>query len=299
MLNDSHLLHLNQLGIIPGPDEQEEDFLKRADQCLHLAQTLASAGEPAGFSSAQDLHPQSVLEGPFVMTSSLFDMAPDWVPLFFSNRGLALWHGGCAWICQLSEESQPVGFLQIRRWFADHLSYLGLYDRNELLAHELAHIGRMTFQEPIYEEVLAYRTSKSAFRRWLGPIVTSGREAAVFLLVLLLLIIVDIATIMQPGMGGWKIALGLKLIPITMVALALCRLWLRQRKLSCCLLHLNQLFNHEGRANAVLYRLTDAEIRQFAQLTPQDILHYAHDAGPRSLRWRLLVLAYFSKIVPA
>lgn len=299
LLSDSQLLYLNQLGIIPGPAETETDFLKRADECLHLARTLAQGGHESPLIPVEELVSHKVMKQPFEVTRKMFDIAPDWVPLFFSNRGLSLWHGGCAWICQLTEKSQPVAFLQLRRQFARQTRYLGIYDRQELLAHELGHVGRMTFQEPHYEEILAYRTASSHLRRWLGPILTSTKEAMAFLVVLFLLFIVDLAVMTQPNLDAWKVALALKLIPLAMIAYALVRLMVRQRRFLACWHRLQALFSNEQRANAVIYRLTDDEISRFARLSTKEILHHAHTVGAKSLRWRLLLLAYFSKVVPS
>ena len=60
----------------------------------------------------------------------------------------------------------------------------GLYDRAEILAHELVHAFRVACGESRFEEHLAWQTSKSAFRRALGGCFRSGPQ--ILLLVLLL-----------------------------------------------------------------------------------------------------------------
>ena len=39
-INDEHLLSLNRRGLIPGPLESAESFIKRAEYCLQLHEHL-------------------------------------------------------------------------------------------------------------------------------------------------------------------------------------------------------------------------------------------------------------------
>ena len=50
----------------------------------------------------------------------------------------------------------------------------------------------MKFEEPQFEELLAYRNSPAAWRRWLGPIVEAPWESLLFMLSLLLLLALDL-----------------------------------------------------------------------------------------------------------
>jgi len=55
------------------------------------------------------------------------------------------------------------------------------YHRVDLLSHEAIHVARMGFQEPFFEECLAYRTSSRRWRRFLGPLFTFSWEPFLFL----------------------------------------------------------------------------------------------------------------------
>ncbi len=121
----------NRRGLIPGPNENEEDFRNR----VLAAQQLSSG----------------VVE--------LYNISPDWVEVIESDRGLMPWHGAV----MMTDGSKAA--LQVRRrlpWG---------YDRAELIAHELAHAGRCAFDEPLFEEFFAYQLSKRRWRRILGPII--------------------------------------------------------------------------------------------------------------------------------
>lgn len=260
-----------------------------------MGSTLASKAEGVEGFSAQELAPAHILEAPLRLTRQMYDIAPDWIPVFFSNQGLAPWHGGCAWICQKEKTSSPIAFFQLRKPFAHRLRYLGIYQRDELVAHELSHIGRMTFQEPVYEEILAFRTATSKFRRWFGPILLSSTETMMFFLILCLLLFVDVALLSQPNAQALEISLWLKIIPLALVGYGLVRLASRQRRFHSCRRRLTALFESETVADSVMYRLTDDEIDRFATYSPKEVLRYVQDAAKNSLRWRLLVIAYFQK----
>lgn len=124
-------------------------------------------------------------------TKERFGITPDWVPIFFSNYQLYPWHGGSAWIFQLNDETPPSALLQLRKKLYTSPTLLGLYHRDELIAHELSHVGRMAFEEPAFEEVLAYTTARTSFRRYFGPIFQSAVESFLFMIVCVAILLLD------------------------------------------------------------------------------------------------------------
>jgi hypothetical protein len=286
-LTNDILRSFNRKGLIPGPHETERDFLERANYCLNLSQN-----PPPPFEKEKnEASTQKILEDVFPKTKKLFDVTPHWVPLVFSNYQLTPWHGGCTWIFQMNEESPTAALLQLRKKFLKNATYLGIYHREELVAHEICHVGRMMFEEPHFEEVLAYRTSNSSLRRFLGPIVKSAFESLVFALTLFLLFVIDFSLILFDQADRLIALSWLKLIPLGMMGWALVRLCQRQGQFKRCLYQLNSLLQDETSANAVLYRLTDQEIIDFSQQSLDDIHAYIKKEG--SLRWKVLKLAYF------
>lgn len=286
------LIHLNQLGIIPGPDENEDDFVKRAEYCLSLKNLLETSLSPQlPFDIEKEDNPL-LLEEPCQKTKECYDIAPLWIPVFFSNYQLAPWHGGCAWIFQINEEDPTGAFFQLRQSFRYSQKYLGIYSRNELVAHEISHVGRMMYQDPKFEEILAYQTSSSAFRRWFGPIVQSSIESMFFIIVLIFIAILDISLIASGNISLFKTMSWIKLIPCALVLLALYRLGMRHRNYSVCLKKIKG-FIGEDNARHVLYRLQDREIEDFSVMTPEEIQQYAREHSEKSLRWKLIHAAYF------
>lgn len=291
-LSDDQLVQFNHEGLIPGPGETEAIFYSRAQQCLRLKDILKKE-ELLPF-EADSERPLEGLEEAEMISESLFDIRPRWVPIFFSNYRLALWHGGCAWIFQLQSNGPKLAFLQLRKAFANRKEYLKIYRRDELIAHELAHIGRMAFDENRFEEILAYRTSPSAFRRWLGPLVQSGAELFLFAILLLAIFSLDLYLLINENYVAYFEMIWIKAVPLVLVFYALGRLWLRQSLFKGCFVNLKKCLGDELIARHVIYRLTDNEIKKFSKGTV-DIASYAKEQSSRSLRWRVLALAYFKR----
>lgn len=275
------LLSLNSRGLIPGPMEEEAAFMARVEYCLSLSHHLQVPLSP------------EVLAQPAREMSYFYDVSIDWVPVVFSNSSLTPWHGGCAWIFQENEESPTAALIQLRKRFQQNRRYLGIYDREELLRHELVHVGRMVFEERRFEEMLAYNTSSHWFRRWFGPIVQAPWESILFLLTLAFLFVFDLF-LFSTGQSHWvDIALNLKMIPLGMIGLALLRLARKQWQYHRCLKRLEPLLQSAATARAVAYRLTDDEITAFGGFTEEQICRYVELRSREELRWRVIYLAYF------
>lgn len=281
-LTDERLLDLNRRGLIPGPLEKEDAFMQRAEYCLHLSKHLDVPLQ------------KDVLEKPNSDLRYFYDVAINWIPVIFSNERLSLWHGGCAWIFQVAENTPTAAMIQLRQVFGNKKRYLGIYDRDELLVHELVHVGRMKFEERRFEEMLAYETSTSTFRRWFGPLVQSSWESVLFLMVLAMILVFDIFLLAVGHHEGYEIAGTLKLIPLALILIALIRLALKRRQYNKCLSRLESCLQSGQSARAVAYRLTDKEIVAFGGLTNEQIRAYARLQGKEELRWKVISLAYFS-----
>lgn len=292
LISDEQLLNYNKEGLIPGPVEEERDFLKRVEYCLKLKQEmpLLLQNQASDFQIA-DVS-QGFLEKACTISASIYDIAPTWIPFFFSNYKLAPWHGGCAWIFQLNEESPTAAFFQLRKNFYHSSRYL-TYSRDELIVHELSHVGRMLFQEPKFEEVLAYSSSPSRFRRWFGPIIQSSWESTVFVLALCLVIVIDLFF----AGSDQRHLVWIELIPLVLLGLGLVRLWRKQKTFSQCLKNLQELLQSEHKARSVIYRLTDQEINLFSRIALGEIRQYAEEQKTGTLRWRLIHEAYFNTMV--
>jgi hypothetical protein len=235
-----------------------------------------------------------LLEEGFQIADKFYDIKPHWIPVFFSNYKLAFWHGGCAWIFQENEATPTGAFFQLRTPFKTSQTYLGLYKRSALVAHEFSHVGRMMFEEPRFEEVFAYRSDPSAFRRYFGPIMQSSWESALFVLFLFLILMIDFSLSSLASTSLYQHFMWLKLVPFGMILYALGRLYRKQRQFSRCLNNLQKIVGTEEKANGVIYRLTDNEICTFAKMTEKQLREYIELNKDKTLRWQVISAAYLT-----
>jgi len=278
------LIALSRDGFIAGPGESESDFEKRVAYCKNLHTEL----ETSTTEETIEAH---------TITKRWFDITPTWVPCVFSNHQLSLWHGGCAWIFQKDDKTPTGAFLQLRKTFKKNKMFLGIYRRNEFIAHELCHVGRMMFQEPRFEEVIAYQSASSSFQRFFGPLIRSSFEAILFTLILMMIVLIDVMILMTGSFAFYQQLMWLKLLPFGLVFLALVRLVWTQFKFQRCRQKLKEVLSSDEKISAVIFRLTDNEIDQFGSMTPGEIRGHAENAAIHELRWKQISV-YFLDIKP-
>lgn len=290
-ISETDLLKWNRMGLVPGPEETEEMYLKRVEYCLQLKSDIAEQmGLKNVLESTSELS-EKLIHDVSSETKFLYDVIPSWCPILFTNYHLAPWHGGCAWIFKVSDDMPTGAFLQLRAIFAKQEKYF-FYPRQELVTHESAHVGRMLFEEPKFEEILAYRTSKSRLRRWLGAIFQTSWETAFVFFVLLINIFTDYIFFGTDPNDFLHIDEWVDFFTVLLIGYGVIRLIIRQKQLQRCLNNLESILGSTEKANAVIYRLTDHEIITFSKSLPQAIINYAKQQT--SFRWRLINLAYFS-----
>lgn len=276
-LTNEDLNRLNKLGLIPGPDESEEEFVKRVEYCQKYLKGDVAKLVPFSIEVSEN---EDIMHNALHKTAELFDIYPSWVPLFFSNYQLSPWHGGCAWITDASDDTPPYAFLQLRSVFKKSAKFLGIYSRDELIAHELVHVGRMRFFEPKFEEIFAFLTSSASFRRIFGPVIESARESYILMGTLFLVLVLQL----------FFASILMLLIPLALAAFGLGRLMFRHSQFLKCHRQLTDIYDSSQIALAVMYRLTDTEICDFGSLSEEEIRAYAKQQN--SLRWRMIKAAY-------
>ena len=259
-ISNQELLDFNKLGFIPGPDEDEEAFLSR----IGISKTMDS-----------DITATS-------MQCDLYDIAPDWIPVLYSNDNLAPWHGGTTWILYDETCNRTItSRVQLRKHFRESPTFLYIYHRDEILAHEMAHICRSGFNEPRFEEFFAYNTCNNRFRRLFGPIVRYSWEIWTFIIAMACAFASTIVTLSYLPM----------LMPIAMILYSIARLALSWKTFAKCSKALDNTVSNNSAA--VMYRMTDHEIASFASMSTKEIKEYVESMQKGSLRWRLISLAYF------
>ena len=287
---DQYLLEFNKQGFVPGPDEDEKEYQQRITEAMNISRCIKHEDVPF---RAEDSIPAEHKKEGLKITKELFDISPQWAPAFYHNHALAPWHAANSWI--ISENNKhTTSLIQLRKQFSTKPAFLHLYHRDEVMAHELAHVGRCQFKDSKYEEIIAYTTSKTKLRRYLGPLLSSVIEAWVFLISILLVLIVDMIFFAMPKFSWIPFIEILQLLPWAIFSGLLIRLGWRHYTYHRCLKKICAILDSSKKARSVLYRLTDKEISLFSRTSISKIKKYI--LNNKTLRWRVLCLAYFSHI---
>ncbi|CCB90151.1 hypothetical protein [Simkania negevensis] len=240
------LKELGEAGWIIGPDETVEGFVKRID-----IQMSFSKGNL-----------ESIAESSEVMRQirERLHVHPSWIQVRYSNKGLKPWEGAASWIMDYGN------WIQLRTSFKK--GSLLTYQREEVIFHEAIHSLRFTFEEPRFEEIIAYAFTKKRWRRYLGPLFTTPKQAYIFLTTLFL---TPFAPIIPSGYLLWRVGVLIR----------------NQRLFKKALKKIQTLFPKTS-SHAVILRMTDAEIQLFAKQdlkTLEDYIQFQSD----NLRWQQLL----------
>jgi hypothetical protein len=175
------ILALNKRGFFSAPKESLEDFVSRLESLRSEYEKFTAVLQAEGsfelegvrFNKA-DVIPQEMFCDARKANLELFDFDLDWVPGFFYSPGALF--GGCAW-------GIPPHFFTLfilRPSFRARDKWY-IYGRQELMAHEMCHAVRFALEADKYEEMFAYQTSTSSFRKLFGPMVRSPKETYILM----------------------------------------------------------------------------------------------------------------------
>lgn len=280
------LVQLDASGLLIGVDEEASDYAERL-RCLrrNIGRMDDELGRTGVFTvegvsvQADSRIPEAVFAEARAETERLYGFQIDWVPGFFINPQYSLLFGGCAFYFY----PDFFALFIIRRAFARRERWL-IYSRRELLAHELCHVARIALGSRVYEELFAYQTATSAFRRFSGSIFRSQAEALALLGSTLALLAAQMVQTLVwsawPVWPFWGLVVGVGL----WLMLHLARL---QRRFEAALRAAEWLA--PGQARAMLFRCTDDEIDDLACLdAPAAAQSWLAARGEASCRWRVI-----------
>ena len=196
------LFKLNSHGIFPAPLENAEDFRQRLLKEYAYVQKISDEAvkknskiilwQTSNGSDKIEVRSDAVIdrelfEPAFEITRNLYDFAIDYVPGFYLFEKVGLLWGGCS---IYDDETEMKVFL-LRPAFKNKKRFL-IYDRTELIAHELCHCARQVLHDHAIEEFFAYQTSRSILRRYIGNCFIRETDAMLFLLPSILLLIAQL-----------------------------------------------------------------------------------------------------------
>jgi hypothetical protein len=155
------LYNLYNEGFVPGPSDTLDSFLKRVE---FIKEALSS--------------PEAFLKKAKIPYETITEITPYFISIT-TKKGLPFWFGAMTMICEF--EGQKIPIIEL----PNKPRGLSL-TIDDLIAHERVHYLRSAFNEPRFEELLAYRTSRSKWRKYLGPIFQSPWESYLSLGLMLL-----------------------------------------------------------------------------------------------------------------
>jgi hypothetical protein len=179
------------------------------------------------------------------------------------KKGLHFWEAGASWICD-----EPYVQIHPKR------------QSDEVLHHELVHVLRSRFSEEIFEEFLAHRSSKKAWRRYFGPLLQGSKDVAWL----------GGAVGLGVGLDVWQGSMFYGMLGYGLVFLGLfARLWRRQGVLAKAEGKVKKIFAGMDPLQVMVF-LTDQEIQEFAIWNGREIQNYLMRQALSSLRIRALLL---------
>lgn len=278
-------LTLDHSGFFPAGDEDAAAFLQRVERLHSVAAETeqlptngVELGKIVGFSVGEvSRMSKEIKDEAAEITMPLFAFRSDWVPAFFPKKGIGMLWGGCT---VETESGNPIFFLRNsfakrKRWF--------IYNRSELLAHELCHAVRGVLHDNEYEEHFAYMTSSSAFRRWMGNCFQHEWDAIVFTAPVFLLLLAQI--LIFSGVLKWPI------YPFWILAM-IWPIFLVVRNIHSRNIYFRTYHKLEAagfsQVQAVMFRMTSEEIHMFSRLSADELRAKLDSLSRQELRWRII-----------
>lgn len=276
---------LDRRGILPAPGEELADFASRLgrlrDDMDEFELELERDGRVGMIGltmRAEDRIPDVVMAEARDKNQSLYGFHADWVPGFFMSKSLGLLWGGCS----LSFPDDNFSIFLIRASFAKTKKWF-IYDRAELLAHELCHVARAPLRDAPFEEHFAYQVSPSALRRKLGNCFQSPLDAIMFLAPIMLLLAAQTAvSFFGVRMPLWPFVAAAFAYPVFLLSRNhhYRRLVLRAET--------NLATIGVNLPTAVLFRCIKAEIEVIAKSTVDELRKWLAKRRNGDLRWRVI-----------
>jgi hypothetical protein len=186
------LVYLDSSGFLVGTEETFDEFrgrlLELSDALAEFEQKFEQDGDEIeifeGLTVRKDKRiPPEVIEEAGELTEKYYRFKLTWAPGFFMSRDIGILWGGCA----VSDTQHILTVFLIRSTFQNRRKWF-IYDRRELLAHELCHTARNVINDNTLEEFFAYQTAPSRVRRYMGNCFIYKYDAIFFLLPTLVLL---------------------------------------------------------------------------------------------------------------
>jgi hypothetical protein len=251
---------LDRWGLIPGPMENISQFAERVRVSLDPATRQSADRFLKNYQRTSLPH----------ISEPAFGVHPKYVPIYRKkNTGISI-YAAATWIMETGPRKilfPLIVFNRRNRWTPSD---------STVLRHEWCHCGRASFEEPQFEEMLAYSAGGSTLSRILGPLFRSeGEGLAVLISCLIALVLPEV------------LSLTLVFFVVTFWGLRLARSHYTFRM---CLRNLSMALGGKQSALDLAYRLTDREIRRLASVAPDNVLQEIRSMWNSTPRWQLIAV---------
>lgn len=278
---------LNILGFFPAPEESESDYRIRVAATELWSEDLKTKPlEHAGPGSALPFErriARDELERLGRHARSSYGVLPGWVPAYYEDDGLPVLTGGMT-VHIPAPQTGFLPFFQLKSLFRFRDKWL-LYSASEIVSHEMCHVARSPLGSVRYEETIAYRTSESRFRRYLGGALVGSRDSQILLGCLAFMLLWDLYTALSRA-AAWMGHLG-KIPAVATVLYGLYRNMLIRGEIGRARGLLAVFFG--ATADEVLFRLSDDDIRFCSQCAPSDFPAWWESISGFRGRWLRLL----------
>ena len=155
------------------------------------------------------------------------------------------------------------------------------------------HAVRCCYDKSKYEEMFAYMTANSFFRKFLGPIIESSKEVLIFLILIFSTIFCQSLYTFFDNKFFYYYFCFFSFLSFSTISFGLFRLFFKRIKLFKSYKKIKKLGFDKKKAMAILFRLTDGEISNFSKIKKEQILKYFELNKNSSLRLKAIYLSYF------
>ncbi|MCM8532306.1 MAG: hypothetical protein NE330_14180 [Lentisphaeraceae bacterium] len=265
------LVDFDKRGLLIGSTENSKEYVNRlkvfqknlSEMETGLKKDKKFTVEDLTFPASEKI-PEKTFNTPAKITSDLYDFKIDWVPGFYITPDFGMLFGGCAY----SFDPDFFSLFIIRNSFKKKNKWL-FYERDELMSHELCHVARFALKSNTYEEMFAYQTSTSGFRRKFGSMMRAAWETYLFMAILLGMLVTQVSLIIF--YSKWLASRSIIENPVHWFYAALFSLvsFLALRQSRQNKLYKKTLKNFEAITNkprALAFRLNDKEMDSFVKM---------------------------------
>ena len=282
---------LDQAGFLVQPGESAEDYARRVAEIKQHSVAFYNRFDRKGLLeifpglnvNLKDQISREIMEEATERTREAYGFSVRWVPGFFPEREFGLFWGGCA----VWEEENPTPVIVIRKNFRKKQKWF-IYDRTELISHELCHAARMPLMDGALEEHFAYGISQKWLRRAIGNCFQKDTDAIFFVIPAVILALVQSAiTFLHLEqrfiLPFWVLALAW---PVYLIV----RNMIQTGNYKAAYKHLTQAGFSNPRA--ILFRCVYEETCLFARTEPEELRKLLEEKAAQEFRWKVILNSF-------